>query len=229
MRLTKKYSTVVRTIMNIFKEQKVDIEETLTAIRFNDVEKTSIFSTDGVFSKITTRMQLFQHVGNYCRGIYDYKALDILVHSSGCQEAIDVLTRFTELLHSSILMEVDLMSEYGELMNPDDLMLGSYKFVIKYVGGKCTLETKEFIENIMEQAVHLKKGMFVFKGFYPGSILFIYQISDVVKKYLLKYTFSVQNLKFLVGNNITRLTVDDTPIMDSLQLNEVITFGNFVL
>ena len=212
--------------MKIFEEQKVDIEETVTVIRFSDVEKTSIFSTDDVFSKITTRMELFQHVSNYCRGIYDYKALDILVHSSGCKEAIEVLTKFTESLHDSTLMEVDLMS--GELVNPSDLMLGSYKFVIKYVGSECTPKIKEQIENIMEQTVHLKKGMFVFIGVFPGSILFIYQISDVVKIYLLNYTFSVQNLKILVGNNITRLTVDGTTIMDSSHLNEVITFGNFV-
>ena len=80
--------------------EKVDIEELITILRFDDVEKNSFFSTDDVFNTIKTELQLFQCVAQYCNGIYDYKVLKILVQASECPEAIKELTDFTKLLHN---------------------------------------------------------------------------------------------------------------------------------
>ena len=71
-------------------------------MRFDDVEKNTIFSTDAVFHKIKTELQLFQYVAQYCKGIYDYQILTILVQASGCQEAIKELNNFTKMLQNSI-------------------------------------------------------------------------------------------------------------------------------
>ena len=158
------YSKVIRKLIHIFKEKHIDIEELMTILRFDDIEKKSIFSTDDIFSTIRTEIQLFQHVGRYCKDIYDYQALDVLVQASECPEAIKELNDFTKLLQNSILTEIDLMSEHGELLHPDNFMPGNYKFIIEYVGGKCTIETKEMIQAIVEQNVHLKKGTLIFKG-----------------------------------------------------------------
>ena len=225
MRLRQKYSKVIRKLIHIFKEKKVDIKELITILCFDDVDKKSVFSTDAAFTTIRTEIQLFHHVAQYCKGIYDYQVLDVLVQASECPEAIKELTDFTESLHNSILTEIDLMSEHGELLHPDDFMPGTYKFIIEYVGGKCKIETKEMVQGIVEQSVHLKKGVLIFKGVDVGSILFIYQISDAVKNYLLEYKFTEEDVKFLEGNNITSLTVDGVRIMSSLQPNKVITLA----
>ena len=185
-KLRKTYSEVVRKLIHIFKEKKVDIEELITILRFDDAKKNSIFSTDEVFNTIKTEIQLFQHVAKYCKGIYDYRVLDVLIQASECPEAIKQLTDFTKLLHNSILTELDLMSEHGELLHPDKVMPGTYKFIIEYVGRRCTIETKEMVQGIVEQSVCLKKGTLIFKGVDVGSILFIYQISEAVKNYLLQ-------------------------------------------
>ena len=222
MRLRQKYSKVVRKLINIFKEKKVNIEELITILRFDDVEKNSIFSTDDVFNTVRTEIQLFQHVAQYCKSIYDYRVLDVLVQASECTEAIKELTDFTESLHNSILTEIDLMSEDGELLHPDDFMPGTYKFIIEYVGGKCTIETKEMVQGIVEQSVRLNKGVLIFKGIDSGSILFIYQISDAVKDYLLKYKFTKKDVVFLEGNKIKSLIVDGVTIMSLSQPNKVI-------
>ena len=224
MKLQQKYSKVIRELIRIFKEKKVDIEELITILRFQDVEKNSVFSTDDAFNTIRTEMQLFQCVAQYCKGIYDYQLLDVLVQASGCSEAIEELTNFTESLRNSVLTEIDLMSEHGELLHPDDFMPGTYKFIIEYVGGKCKIETKEMVQGIVEQSVRLKKGALIFKGVDVGSILFIYQISEAVKNYLLQYKFTEEDVTFLEGNNITSLIVDDVRIMSSSQPNKVITF-----
>ena len=219
------YSEMIRKLIHIFKEKEVDIEELITILRFNDVKKNSVFSTDDVFNTIRKEIQLFQHVANYCRGIYDYRVLNVMVYASGYQEAIKELTDFTKLLQNSILTEVDLMSEHGKLLHPDDFMPGTYKFIIEYVGGKCTIETKEMVQGIVEQSVHLKKGVLIFKGVDDGSILFIYQISEAVKTYLREYKFTEEDVTFLEGNNITSLIVDGVRIMSSSQSNKVITLA----
>ena len=68
---------------------------------------------------------MFHHVSKYCKGIFDYRVLDVLVQASECPEAIKELIDFTELLQNSILTEIDLMSEHGELLHPDDFMPGT--------------------------------------------------------------------------------------------------------
>ena len=223
MKLQGKYSKVIMKLIHIFKEKRVDIEELMTVLCFDDVDKTSVFSTDAAFSTTRTVPQLFRHIAKYCRSIYDYRILDIVVQASGYPEAIEELTDFTESLHNSVLTEIDLMSGNGKLLHPDDLMPGTYKFIIEYVGGKCTIETKEMVQGIVEQSVRLNKGVLIFKGIDAGSILFIYQISEAVKNYLLKYKFTKKEIMFLEGNKITRLMVDGASIMSLSQPNKVIT------
>ena len=225
MRLRQKYSKVIMRLIDIFEEKEVNIKKLITMLCFDDITKESIFSTDTAFNTITTEIQLFHHVAQYCKSIYDYEVLDILVQASGCPEAIKELTDFTELLQNSILTEIDLLSEHGELLHPDDFIPGTYKFIIEYVGGKCKVGTKEMVQGIVEQSVRLKKGVLIFKGFDVGSILFIYQISEAVKNYLLQYDFTEQDVRFLEGNNITSLMVDGVRIMSSSQLNKVISLA----
>ena len=222
MDLRRKYSKVIMTLIQIFKEKKINIEDLITTLCFDDVKKKTIFSTDTAFSTIKTVDKLLHHVAMCCKSIYDYQALDILVQASKCPEAIKELTDFTELRQNSILKEIDLMSEHGELFHPDDFMPGTYKFIVEYVGGKCTIETKEMVQGIVEQSVRLKKGILIFKGFDVASILFIFQISEAVKDYLLQYKFTEQDTKFLEGNNIISLTVNGVRIMSSSQPNEVL-------
>ena len=223
LRLRQKFSKVIMKLIHIFKEKQIDIEELITMLSFDDTEKRSVFSTDSAFSTIRTETQLFHHVAQYCKGIYDYQVLDILVQASDCPEAIKELTDFTELLQNSILAEIDLISEHGELLHPDDFMPGTYKFVIEYLGGKCKIGTKEMVQGTVEQSVRLKRGVLIFKGFDVGSILFIYQISEAVKNYLLQYKFTEQDVIFLEGNNITSLIVNGVRIMSSSQPNKVIS------
>ena len=223
MKLRVKYSEVVRRLIHIFKDKKVDIEELITVLRFDDAEKNTIFSTDAAFNTITTETQLLRHVGQYCKGIHDYQVLAISVQASGCEEAIKELNNFTEMLQDSILTEIDLMSEHKQLLHPDDFIPGTYKFIIEYAGGKCTLGTKEMIQHIVEQCVRVRKGVLIFKGFDIGSFLLIYQISEAVKDYLLGYKFIEKEITFLADNSITNLIVDGIGIM---KVHKVASYSN---
>ena len=73
--LRQKYSKVVMNLIQIFKKKKVNIEELITVLCFNDIDNKSVFSTDAAFSTIRTETQLFYQVGRYCRSIYDFQVL----------------------------------------------------------------------------------------------------------------------------------------------------------
>ena len=220
--LQKSYEKVFQKLINVFKEKKINVEELIKFLRLHDEGKNTVFTTDDAFSTIKTEIQLFEHVGNYCKSIYDYQALDILVQASGFSEAIKELEDFTEKLQNSVLTEIDL-SEVGELLHPDDFLPGTYKFIIESVGAKCKIGTKNMVQSIVEQIIDLRKGALIFKGIDVESILFIYQISEVVKNRILQYKFTERDITFLEQNNIICLIVDDIRIMELSQPNKVIS------
>ena len=84
-------------------------------------------------------------------------------------------------------------------------------------------ELKKWFKALYSKVFARKKEFLFFKRFDVGSILFIYQISEAVKNYLLQYKFTEQDVTFLEGNNITSLIVDGVKIMSSSQPNKVMT------
>ena len=92
MKLRQKYSKLISEQLHIFKEKNVDIAKLITVLSFDNVNKNSVFSTDTAFNTIRTEIQLFHHVSQYCKGIYDYQVLGVLVQASGYPEAIKELT-----------------------------------------------------------------------------------------------------------------------------------------
>lgn len=210
-KLDGKLSSALTKIMSIIKEKKVEVNQLITNLCVADRRKCTVFCTDDVFAKIKTYHKLSQQIGKYC-SIYDYELLEAFVESTECPEAINVLTAFTNEMHSSILKELDLMSECGKMFNPDDLMPGTYKFVIEYVGGRCTLETKTIIQNVIREHFHLQKGTIVFKGIEIACIALVYQISEAVKLYLLQYQLNDQDLATFSAHSISCFIIDGKKI-----------------
>ena len=78
MDLQKRYRKIFAELINIFIEKKIDIECLISVLRC-DYEK-SVFSTEvKVFDEVRTVTELFHCVAQYCKGIYDYEVLSILV------------------------------------------------------------------------------------------------------------------------------------------------------
>ena len=115
-------------------------------------------------------------------------------------------------MHSSILKDLNLLSDCDQKFNPDDLMPGTYKFAIEYIGDQCTMETKRVIQNVIRKHFHFRKGTIVFKGIETASIIFVYQISAVVRLYLLLYQLDDQDLTAFAAHKITHLIIDGIKI-----------------
>jgi len=176
-----------------------------------DDDNQTIFSTDKAFVKIKNTNQLFLWIGKYCN-MYDYELLLALVESTECEEAIKLLDDFSEELHSTILKDLDLLSEDGELQDIKNFMPGTHKLEIKYVGGDFTLKAKNRIQSIMYECFHLKRGSIIFRGAQEGCVAFIYQISTTVKSHFLQYQITSQDAMKLTNHKIKYIKIDDDDI-----------------
>ena len=207
-KLKGRYAAVVDKLRLIIDSQKLDITSLILKLRSLDENKTTIFSTNEVFEEIHSTTELFLHIGKYC-SFYDYELLETFVESTECEEAIKLLEDFTKELHHSILIDLSLLSKDGELRDPQDFMPGTHKLVIKYVGDKCTLKTKEIVQNIIYECFRLTRGSIIFKGVTEGCVAFVYQISPTVKSYLLQYPLTTKDTELLFENQINCVIVDD--------------------
>ena len=205
----------------IIDSQRLDISSLILNLCSIDEDNITIFSTDKALKEIHSTVELFHHIGQYC-SIYDYELLEAFVESTECKEAIKLLDDFTKELRCSILNDLNLLSKDGELRDPKDLMPGTHKLIIKYVGGKCTMKTKEIVQNIICECFHLKKGSIIFKGVQEGCVAFVYQISPSVKSYLLHYSLATNDIILLLKHQIIRFIIDD----EESKLPKVIVYSS---
>ena len=217
-KLDGKLSSTLSKIMCIMEEKDFEVQKLINNLCAADRNKITVFSTDEVFGKIQTYHMLSHQISKYC-SIYDYELLEAFVESTNCQEAIEVLATFTDEMHSSILKELDLLSDCGQKLNPDDLMPGTYTFAIEYIGGHCTIEIKTIIQNVIREHFHLQKGTIIFNGVQKSSIIFVYQISAAVRLYLLQYQLENESLTCFAEHSITCLIIDGIKKGTLLQWN----------
>ena len=208
IKLKGKYAVMVEKLRLVIENRKLDINSLILKLCSLDDNNTTIFSTDKAFIKIHSTTELFHHIGQYCN-IYDYELLEAFVVSTECEEAIKLLDDFTKELHCPILSDLDLLSKDGELRDPKDFMSGTHKLVIKYVGGKYTLKTKEMVQDIICGCFHLEKGSIIFKGVQEGCVSFVYQISPAVKSYLLQYPLTAKNIALISEYQVNSFIIDD--------------------
>ena len=203
-----KYAAMVDKLRLIIETKKLDINSLIVKLCLLDDNNTTIFSTDDAFTKIHSAIELFLHIGKYCK-IYDYELLVSFVESTECDEAIKLLDDFTKELRCSILSDLDLLKELkDEKFQDKDFMSGTHKLVIKYVGGECTLKIKEMVQNIICECFCLKKGSIIFKGVQEGCVSFVYQISPAVKSYLLQYPLTVKNIALMSEYRVKSFIID---------------------
>ena len=227
-RLKAKYANIVIKIKHTYEQQKYKIDELILTLSSSDDENLTIFSSDEAFSKIKNINQLFLWIGKYC-SMFDYELLLALVESTECEEAIKLLDDFSKELHSSILRDLDLLSEDGDLRDIKSFMPGTHKLEIKYIGGKCTLATKDNVQRIIYECFHLKRGSIIFRGAQEGCVALMYQISATVKSHLLQYQITPQNVEKLVDHKIKCVRVDGTELNLSAKTKQVCAHAYIML
>ena len=218
--LRSKYVRILQQVQSMIEEKKYDIKKLIVRLCAADEDKETVFSTDRAFTEIIDTNDLFFNINRYC-SMYDYHLLLAFVESTDCKESIKLLDDFSEELHSSIFNHLNLLSEDGELNVPKNFMPGTHKLLIKYVGGKCTLTTKENVQRIIYERFNLKKGTIIFRGTQEGCVAIVYQISNAVKCHLLKCHITPQDVLEFANHKIKCIIVDDTELAMSAQTKEV--------
>ena len=222
-KLKGKYAKIVAKIKLAIEQRKYEIDELILNLAAADDDNQTVFSTDEAFSKINNINQLFLWIGKYC-SMYDYELLLALVVSIDCKEAIKLLDDFSKELHSSILKDLDLLSEDGELRDIKSFMPGTHKLEIKYVGGKCTLTTLENVQRIIYECFRLKRGSIIFRGAQEGCVALIYQITTTVKSHLLHYQITPQDVEKLADHEVISVRIDNSEI--NISPNQVCVLYN---
>ena len=207
-RLKGKYAVMIGRIHDIFEDKNLNVNSLILKLSSLDDNNITIFSTSRALRRIHSIDELFIHIGKYC-SIYDYELLIAFVEASECQEAIKLLDDFTKVLQSSILSDLDLLCDDGELRDPKVFMPGTHKLIIKYVGGKCTMKIEKLVRSIVCERFHLKRGSVTFIGVEEGSVAFVYQISPAVKSYLHQYTITTEDVTVFFDSNIHCLLIDN--------------------
>ena len=173
-----------------------------------DDDNHTIFSTDDAYNSIKTMSHLFQKIGQYC-SLYDYELLQKLVESTECDKAIKLLDEFTDELNNSIINELNLLTIFQVQSKPIQAISGMFTLEIKYTGKTCTLPMKNMIQRVIYEAFKLKPGSVFLRGLQEGCIVLIYQISSVVRSYLLSYKLGDREFVLLAAHKIKCVTVDD--------------------
>ena len=179
-KLRGRYASVISNLRMIFERQKLNVKSLILCLASLDDDNMTIFSTDEAFKKIHNMTELFIYIRKYY-SIYNYELLTAFVEATECHEAIDLLDGFTKELHFSVLSDLDLLGDDGELRGPKDFIP---KLVIQYVGGPCTMEIEELVRKIICEHFHLPRGSIIFKGMQKDNDTWIYQISAAVKSHL---------------------------------------------
>jgi len=218
-RLKGSYAKVVNQIKHIIDRENIGIENLLMNLKVCDDTNQTIFSTDEVFLKVTNTSKLFYEIVKYC-SMYDYKLLLAFVKSIDCEEALKLLDDFAEELKHSILQHLDLLHE---LKDPK-VLPGTHKLVIKYIGGECTKNNKDMIQDVVYECFRLKKVSIIFRGAEEGCVAFVFQISGPVKSYLRQYQITNEDFVVLAMHNITHVLIDDEELMVIAQDQKVMNF-----
>lgn len=186
-------------------EQKgFKITDLILSLNNVDTDNSTIFSTDAAFTKISNINELFFWIGQYC-DIFNYELLIELLTSIECKEALELLEGFTKELHLSVLLELDLLSEAGELQDP---IPRNHKLVVKYTGAKCLVKTEGLIRSIICEFFNLKPWSFTLNCVQDGCIALVYQISSTVKSHLLQYKTTTNHVALLKKNHIKSIIID---------------------
>ena len=215
LKLKGRYAVMFHEIMNVFEEKKLDVQSLMLHLCALDEDNVTIFSTDLAFKKIHSIKELFYYISKYC-SVYDYEILETFVESTECEEAMKLLDDFTKELHSSVLSDLDLLGDVGELQGPMESMPKTHKLIIKYIGGKCTMETKELVQNIIYEHFHLQRGSIIFKGIQDDSDTSVYQISPTIKSHIQQYPITTKNV--FPQDTIKSLKIDDKELKFPEQL-----------
>jgi len=220
-KLKGKYAAVVDKLAHIIESKRLNINSLILKLCQLDENNTTIFSTDCAFREIHSVTKLFHCIGQYC-SIYDYELLYSFIESTECEEAIKLLDNFTKEISTSILSDLDLLAEDGELRYTKGFISGTHKLSIKYVGDKCTLKIKEMVQNIVCKCLKLKKGSIIFRGVEEGCVAFVYQISPAVKSYLLQYPLTADHVALFRKYQIKCFIIDDEEFEMPMQSKVVI-------
>lgn len=171
--------------------------------------KLSPFCTDKELRNAKEVSDVFLFISQHCN-IYDYEVLEIFVMSTECEDAVKVLTDFTQYLENSLLMNLNLLSDEDLRNKLTPHPCGNRrKLTIECRGRSIRLEDKRLIQGIICEEFTLSEGSIQFVTAKGGSVYLIFEISLKVKEHLLQCKITASAVASFSKYKIIRLIIDD--------------------
>ena len=187
-------------------ENRWSVTHMIMSIKSND----NAISADENLRNAKKVSDVFLVISEHCN-MYDYDALEILIKSTGCKQAIKVLTDFTNELNNSLLMHLNVLSDDNLRCKSNFQPTGSIqKLTIEYRGRDLKPEDIKVIKKILcDHFEDLREEFIQFIAANVGSVKLIFEISLMVKEYLLQYKITTGAATSLFEHQINRLIIND--------------------
>ena len=187
-------------------ENRWSVTHMIMSIKSND----NAISADENLRNAKTVSDVFLVISEHCN-MYDYDVLEILIKSTGCKQAIKVLTDFTNKLNNSLLMDLSLLSDDNLRCKSNFQPTSSIqKLTIEYRGRDLKPQDVKFVKEILCNVFdHLCEDSIQFIAAKVGSVKLIFEISLKVKEYLLSYKITAGVVASLFEYRINRLIIND--------------------
>ena len=182
------------------------VEHMIMSIKSND----NAISADEHLRNAKTVSHVFIVISEHCN-MYDYDVLETFIESTKCERAINVLTDFTNELKNSLLMSLSLLSDDTLRCKSDFQPTGSIqKLTIEYRGRDLKPEDIKVIKKILcDHFEDLREEFIQFIAANVGSVKLIFEMSLMVKEYLLQYKITTGAVTSLFEHQINRLIIND--------------------
>ena len=207
-----KYCAMVVNLEMIMKdfiddtENRWSVTHMIMSIKSND----NAISADENLRNAKKVSDVFLVISEHCN-MYDYDALEILIKSTGCKQAIKVLTDFTNELNNSLLMHLNVLSDDNLRCKSNFQPTGSIqKLTIEYRGRDLKPQDVKFVKEILCNVFdHLCEDSVQFIAAKVGSVKLIFEISLKVKEYLLQCKITAGAVASLFEYRINCLIIND--------------------
>ena len=198
--LKNKYAKMLKELEKIFNDNKFDVTVLKHCFRISDKNKLSLFP-DAMMQTDDSVENLFIFIRDEVK-YFEYNELKLLVEISGFEKAKELVDAYISEVKSELIQNGDF-ERTREYQHCDS--------TLKLISNAENITAEEYnlVKDHSNNVFNLPPGSCSFREISKGSIIIVFEISQKVKKYLMKLTFTANNLKPLADLKMKCYVIDN--------------------
>jgi len=204
-----KFIKLLYDLKALFEEKHYSVCNLVIHLGVADKSSTTVFSNPDASKHILTVRDIVFHLTKECK-YYSYSLLQNFVEREEYKEAKPLVEKYTRVVYSSLLEEMDLMTA-NEWVKPEECQPSESTSILEVIidAKKLLLKEEKDVVEVFYRCLKFPYHCLHFIGVKPGSIVLVYKISVEFKEFLLHHYLTAKKLTILVKLCITRLIIDN--------------------